>query len=150
MKNKVLTEEINSIRKMMVTLNESDMNSESSDVYALHIYGKWHDINEKAIDGGFDDYDEEYEFGPDDYDKLIEMLPVDSKYSVKHEKRYFDMDVSKNGPMKLRIKRGGQEPNLVSNTNSDERDLNSAILKAMAKNPEALKVVIDLILDSED
>lgn len=167
MNRKLLTEEINVIRRMM-NLTERDMKpNPSSDVYALHIYGRWHNTKEQPYEN-FNVYDEEYEFGPNDYDKLMEMLPEDHKYSFRHERRYFDLEV-RDQPIKLRIKRGGflegQQPVLAtpfgkrqSSRPKRKETLDSQqgnplldmMQKAMKENPEALRMMLSKILQTEE
>lgn len=162
MRRNLLNEELNVMRRMM-NLTER-VNNSNSDVYAVHIYGRWHNIDEDPYED-FNVYDEEYEFGPEDYDKLMAMLPEDHKYSFKYEKRYFDLEV-RDKPIKLRIKRGGfvegQHPSLALPWRKQSRprrketldkDYTNPLLdmmqKAMKENPDALKMMLNQILQTE-
>ncbi len=89
-------------------VNEQNENIERLDRYALKQYGgdKWYDEDDRTLDS-FDDYDEEYEFGPDDYDRFIEMSsPANPKWNPFHSKGYYDAHYKRNTPISLRIKRG--------------------------------------------
>ena len=165
MRRNVLNEELNVMRRMMNLTERVDNPRSNSDVYAVHIYGRWHNIKENPYED-FNIYDEEYEFGPEDYDKLMAMLPEDHSYSFKYSKRYFDLEARKK-PVKLRIKRGGfvegQHPTLVSQNvrkqsrpkrkETLDKDSTNPLLdmmqKAMKENPDALKMMLNQILQTE-
>jgi hypothetical protein len=88
-------------------LSEQNEDIERRDRYALKQYGdKWYDEDDRVLDS-FDDYDEEYDFGPDDYDRFIELTsPANSKWNPVDSKGYYDTHYKRNMPISLRIKRG--------------------------------------------
>ena len=100
----------------MNNLISEDMDSmESNDEFYLKQYGdNWYDVDDYMVDGDFDDFDEELEFGPDDYESFLDAVKG-AKSTPRWNpmmKQYFDRFTrmgpeSGMNPLKLRVKRGG-------------------------------------------
>jgi hypothetical protein len=103
---------INNFKKLVETksgdvkplVNEQN---EMRDRYALKQYGdKWYDEDDSPLDS-FDDYDDEFDFGPDEYEKFLELTaPAKSKWNPVHNKGIYDTHYKRNTPISLRVKRG--------------------------------------------
>jgi len=75
------------------------------DRYALHQYDAgWFDEDDRRMDD-FEEYDEEFEFGPEDYEKFLKLSPENARWNPKMDKHYYDSHMKNQHPLKLRIKR---------------------------------------------
>jgi len=83
----------------------------SENDYALNQYNNgWYDPLDNTLSDGFEDYDEEFEFGPDDYDKFMDMVKdIPNARWNPMEKNMYDrfQSIPNSGmsPLKLRVKR---------------------------------------------
>ncbi len=83
----------------------------SENNYALNQYNNgWYDPLDNKLSDGFEDYDEEFEFGPDDYDKFMDMVKdIPNAIWNPMEKNMYDgfQSTPNSGmsPLKLRVKR---------------------------------------------
>lgn len=82
----------------------------SESEFALNQYNNgWFDPSDNRLSDGFEDYDEELEFGPDDYDKFMDTVKnIPNARWNPMEKDYYDRfqrnPESGMSPLKLRVK----------------------------------------------
>ena len=83
----------------------------SENNYALNQYNNgWYDPLDNKLSDGFEDYDEEFEFGPDDYDKFMDMVKdiPNAIWNPMEKNMYDGLQSTPNSgmsPLKLRVKR---------------------------------------------
>ena len=64
---------------------------------------RWYDEDDRRSDD-FDDYDEEFEFGPDDYEEFKSMTnKFNNRWNPSYNKHYYDR-YTKDSPLRLRRK----------------------------------------------
>lgn len=86
---------------------KTEMSEQSNDgpryKHRLGHQDRWYDEDDRVSDD-FEDYDEEFEFGPDDYDSYTDMVgKFDNRWNPSFRKHYYDK-YTETSPLKIRRK----------------------------------------------